>query len=197
MSDLTRRDSLIPIDAPQPAPTDAADLRTEIGTVLRQVEITESRATNAGFGREAAVTAEDWHERVTWLVSVLKRTRDAFEREHLAHLRAVAKGDSPSFASSDKNAAILLYAALCDFQNEPDCWCDAGEGAPAHSPACAFAQDVERSMRGQYAHLSLQTVKRSQAVPARVQSVDPAQGTGSATHTSIGASQASVKGDPR
>lgn len=78
------------IDGRKHAPTALADLRTEIGTVLRQVEITESRAANAAFGREAPVTAEDWHERVTWLVSVLKQTWDAMEREHLAHLRAAA-----------------------------------------------------------------------------------------------------------
>lgn len=43
--------------------------------------------------------------------------------------------------------ARQLYNALRDFQTEPNCWCDAGESAPMHSPACAYARDVERSAR--------------------------------------------------
>jgi hypothetical protein len=65
---------------------------------------------------------------------------------------AVSEGQAsgsapPSTETALRNVASQLYAALCDFQNEPNCWCDAGDGAPMHSPACAFARDVERSAR--------------------------------------------------
>ena len=82
-----------------PRPHDLADLRTEIGTVLRQVEITEARAQElprTSFGVSNAVTAEDWRERAMWLVEVLKRTRDTLEWEHLAHLRAVRSPVTPT-----------------------------------------------------------------------------------------------------
>jgi hypothetical protein len=88
---LTRLREAQRIAAPPEGTLDLAALRTEIGTVLRQVELTAHRADAlppAHYSEKPTIA--DWRERVTWLVSVLKRTSDALEAEHLNPLRAAA-----------------------------------------------------------------------------------------------------------
>lgn len=46
-----------------------------------------------------------------------------------------------------RNQMTEVLTALWDMQQSPDCWCDAGDDSPMHSPACAYARDVARKYK--------------------------------------------------
>lgn len=54
---------------------------------------------------------------------------------------------SSSEPTYTRNDMTEVLTALWDMQQSPDCWCDAGEGAPMHSPACAYARDLSRKYK--------------------------------------------------
>lgn len=69
------------------------DLRTEVGTVLRQLALTMHRADAlppADYVEKPTVA--DWRGRAEWLAAVLTKTMARLEDEHLAHLRLAADG---------------------------------------------------------------------------------------------------------
>jgi hypothetical protein len=62
-----------------------------------------------------------------------------------------ALADATVEVPDEQTAAQFLYAALCDLQHEPGCWCDMANGNPMyrdHSPACKQAQLAQRAYSG-------------------------------------------------
>lgn len=70
-------------------------------------------------------------------------------RNHLrSWLRAFAANERRQVTTVyTRNDMVEVLTALWDMQSTPDCWCDAGDGAPMHSPACAYARDVARKYK--------------------------------------------------
>jgi hypothetical protein len=136
MDAATELESLAAASVPCAAsPADLGKLRTEIGTVLRQVELTTHRADAlppATYSERPTIA--DWRERVTWLVDVLNATWKALELEHLAQLRTAAKWSADKgqllavverwndrlegWQNSDTEGYDALIAITCDIARE-------------------------------------------------------------------------------
>lgn len=106
------------------------ELRTEIATVLRQVEITRHRDENSWRGGMSPVTAQDWGERAAWLESVLRKAADALEaaerqlgeaqRERDAELELSVK---KTFLMSEKDRQIReAHATLASLHALVEQW---------------------------------------------------------------------------
>lgn len=139
-----------------PAPQDRTEPTPPKSRVLEKLEVDISDALTCFLRwnktRELALDADT--------VSAMHDLVDSWKAYRRGEVAAPARAAEQEEKRAPTWRERQLYAALCDLQNEPNCWCDAGEGGPIHSPACAYARDVERAVRGE--------IDVDTAAPARV-----------------------------
>lgn len=127
----TKTDRYIPEVAPQPlsAWSDAA-------LVL---------AAKRAFARFlSGADSVEAHTRLTRIAHRLMREERARgARDDILKTRPTSPAPAPdeTLRSAEMSVTDELWEALCDLQEEYNCWCDARDDkAPAHSPACAKAR---------------------------------------------------------